>query len=210
MIEGILKRHYQRYCVDPLVKRLSLRVTPTIITLLGGVIGVLAAVCVAINRPYWAILGLFISGYLDTLDGPLARYQNTSTPAGAVFDIMMDRLVEVAIVLGLFAIAPASRAWPIIVIMASFYLCISSFLVVGIFSENTSLKGFYYSPGLIERVEAFIFFGLMIIFPQHFFMISWLFSSLVVMTAIMRISEFIKAKALAKKAGNGGLYRPMC
>ena len=74
--------------------------------------------------------------------------------------------------------------------LMSILICITSFLVVGIFSPNTSEKGFFYSPGFIERGEAFLFFIVMAIFPSLFPFFSLLFFSLVFLTALIRLVQF--------------------
>ena len=66
----------------------------------------------------------------------------------------------------------------------------TSFLVVGIFSENKSQKGFHYSPGLMERPEAFLFFAMMMLLPTLFSALALLFTFLVFLTAGLRVLEF--------------------
>lgn len=74
--------------------------------------------------------------------------------------------------------------------LTSILLCVTSFLVVGIFTEKQTEKSFYYSPGLIERGEAFFFFILMILFPSYFVLLSSLFILLVLLTTAIRVVQF--------------------
>lgn len=62
-------------------------------------------------------------------------------------------------------IAPQERGLWCMLTLGSMLLCITSFLVVGIFTENQSQKSFHYSPGLMKRAEAFSFFIAMMIWP---------------------------------------------
>ncbi|MGM0439504.1 MAG: CDP-alcohol phosphatidyltransferase family protein [Chlamydiota bacterium] len=133
---------------------------------------------------------LATSGYCDTLDGSLARLQNRPTSLGTVYDITSDRLVELATVLGLYAYAPQERHLLSLLMLGSILICITTFLVVGIFSENTSKKSFSYSAGIMERTEAFIFFSAMILLPQHFNNLAAIFTIMVFITALIRIREF--------------------
>lgn len=71
---------------------------------------------------------------------------------------MVDRVVEFVVVLALWFVAPQQRGLWCLLMLGSMLLCITSFLVVGIFSENQSQKSFHYSSGLMERAEAFSFF----------------------------------------------------
>ena len=109
---------------------------------------------------------------------------------GAVLDIFSDRCVESALVVGFYWLDPIGRGLPAIAMLVSILLCITSFLVVGIFSENESQKSFHYSPGLMERTEAFIFFALMMFLPQWFHLLAWVFAGLVLYTGVRRIIEF--------------------
>ena len=133
-----------------------------------------------------------MTGFLDTLDGSLARHLKTTSPKGTVFDITSDRLVEFSIILGLYAFDPTHRALGTLLMLGSVLICVTSFLVVGIFEDNQTEKGFHYSPGIMERAEAFLFFGAMILFPSYFMILAILFTSLVFLTAVIRLSQFSK------------------
>ena len=120
----------------------------------------------------------------------MARYQGKAGNRGAMLDILSDRAVESSVILGLYAVDPHSRGWFCLFMLASVLLCVTTFLVTGIFVQQKSEKSFYYSPGLMERSEAFIFFGLMITFPAAFTPLSSSFSLLVGWTAIKRLYDF--------------------
>lgn len=193
MIETYLKNHYQKCLVNPLLYRLGNRITPNQITLISGLLGILVLPVLFIGQAGFATLLLLFSGYCDTLDGTLARYTNRSTPWGSALDIMTDRLVEWVVVFALFLVAPDERGGWCMLMLGSMLLCITSFLVVGIFSVNQSQKSFHYSPGIMERAEAIFFFILMILLPDSFAFLAGLFSILVLCTAIIRLVQFYYA-----------------
>ena len=193
MIDSNYRSPYQRLIIEPLLKKAFLKgVSPLTVTLIGVASGILIPLFLYLHQSISALVLLGISGFCDTLDGSLARHKKLSSPAGAVLDIVADRLVEWAILLGLFLYAPESRGFMTIWMLGSVLLCITTFLVVGIFQENSSEKSFHYSPGLVERAEAFIFFSLMILFPNFFTLLALLFGALTLLTAIIRIKQFIK------------------
>lgn len=196
MLEQALRTHYQRALVDPLVRLLQHSVAPLSVTWLSGVFGLLFLPFLLLNIPLMAIICLLISGYLDTLDGSLARYQNTSSDFGSAMDIIMDRVVEFMVILAFYLINPAERALLIILMLGSILLCITSFLVVGIFTTNSSHKSFHYSPGLMERAEAFAFFIAMTLCPTYFNLLALVFCFLVCYTALIRIIDFKKFSRL--------------
>jgi len=194
MLEIYLRPAYQKWLVNPvatLIQR-NLRQSAQIITLCAGVCGILSAIVLVGGFTYFAVCLLLISGYCDTLDGTIARIDNKTTPMGAVLDIITDRIVEFAIIFALFTLNPAGHGFAALAMLGSILICVSSFLVVGIFTENTSQKSFHYSPGLMERAEAFIFFVIMMLKPNWFNGLAWLFSGLVFYTALVRIYQFYK------------------
>src|SRR3990167_10796597 len=140
-----------------------------------------------------AILCLVLSGFLDTLDGTVARLSGNTSAAGSVLDIVCDRIVESVVILALFAVDPSHRSWLAFFMLMSCYICITSFLVIGIFTKNKSAKEFHYSPGLIERTEAFLFFIAMMWWPDYFGLLSSIFICLVLLTSYLHIKAFIIA-----------------
>ena len=186
MIEKFLRPAYQTLLVEPLAKHLPVAVTPDHITLLSLVTGLLAGVAIAFACPVLALLLLLLSGYCDTLDGTLARQRGQSSKRGAMLDIIGDRLVEFAVIAGLYAFAPAERAGLCLWMLGSVLICVTTFLVAGIFTANDGQKSFHYSDGLMERLEAFAFFIAMMLFPSAFPVLAVLFITLVMWTALVR------------------------
>ena len=193
MIEPYIRPHYQKILGDPVASCLGKFLSPNHLTLLSIVIGLAIMPALYYGQTMLALCLLFISGGLDSLDGTVARLFHKASPYGTALDIGGDRIVEFAVLLGLFLVSPETRALDSLIMLGSILICVTSFLIVGVFSENNSKKSFHYSPGLIERLEAFAFFGGMILFPSLFHLLAFLFSFLVFLTALMRMIEFKKA-----------------
>lgn len=190
MIENYLRQPYQRFLVNPIANSIGERFKPNHMTLLAAALGLLVLPALLLNHDGLAIVLILLSGYCDTLDGTLARIHHQSSDWGSTLDILSDRLVEFVIVLALWSVAPQQRSLWIILMLGSMLLCISSFLLLGIFSINRSEKSFHYSPGLMERAEAFLFFIAMIIWPKAFTALAILFTFLVSLTAAIRLRQF--------------------
>lgn len=190
MIEQHLRYQYDRILVNPIANLLSNYASPNQVTVLSGFLGILVLPTLIYHQVFLAITLLLLSGFCDTLDGSLARLKQNSSDWGSVLDIMTDRLVEFVVVFALFTVAPEERGLWSLLMLGSMLLCITSFLVVGIFSDNNSQKSFNYSPGLIERAEAFLFFIAMMIWPDGFSLLALLFTGLVVVTAGYRLLQF--------------------
>jgi CDP-diacylglycerol--glycerol-3-phosphate 3-phosphatidyltransferase len=79
-------------------------ITPNVITWLGFLLAVGAAVLIVTGHPVIAGLIVLIAGFPDILDGALARYIKRSTRFGAILDSTLDRLSEAAVLLGILVL----------------------------------------------------------------------------------------------------------
>lgn len=196
MLEGKFRFFPQKIIIDPAAKflvRVFGALNPNIITMFAVLSGTLVPLCLANGYIKLSLVLLWGSGFFDMLDGSIARYQNNTSSIGTVYDIVADRVVEFSVLLGLYFINQDQGLF-IILMLGSILICVTTFLVVGIMTENQSNKGFHYSEGLMERVEAFIFFSLMIILPEFFKELSVVFIALVLYTAVTRILEFVQSQ----------------
>jgi len=75
--------------------------TPNAISTLSLVVAVLAAVAYATRAPVLGALGLLGSGAIDMLDGAVARATGSVTRFGAVYDPVLDRYAEFAVLFGM-------------------------------------------------------------------------------------------------------------
>jgi archaetidylinositol phosphate synthase len=189
MLESCIRPAYERILVAPAAKWLAPVASPNAVTLLSLATGVAASPAIVTGHQLLALGLLLLSGYFDTLDGTLARLSGRTSPFGAMLDVICDRLVEWAVVLGLYGVDPGSRGWPALLMLGSVLIIITGFLAAAIFLKNDSHKSFNYTPGLMERPEAFAFFGMMIFFPGAFNWLAGLFTLLVLYTAGRRVLQ---------------------
>lgn len=190
MIEIYLRPYFQFFLINPIAKKITF--SPKKITYGACLTGILVAPTLILNFPKLAIFLLLLSGLLDMLDGSVARMTNSTSHFGSVLDIVSDRIVELAVIIGLFFVDPTHHAIGTLVMLSSCYLCVTCFLVVGVFTPNQFDKGFHYNPGLVERAEAFLFFIAMIVWPPYFSLLAWIFTGLVLLTSYLHIMQFFK------------------
>jgi CDP-diacylglycerol--glycerol-3-phosphate 3-phosphatidyltransferase len=79
----------------------SRRVDPNLLTVLGALISVGAAVCLAFGAFLAGGLLILAGGFFDLIDGVVARHHGISTRFGAFLDSTLDRVVDMALLLGL-------------------------------------------------------------------------------------------------------------
>jgi phosphatidylglycerophosphate synthase len=168
-------------------------VSANALTLTGLLLGVLAALAIALNHPHWGLALLLASRLLDGLDGTVARLTQP-TDQGAFLDICCDMLFYASIPLAFAFAAPATNALPAAVLLASFVGTGSCFLAFAVLAEKRGLKstafsrkGFFYLGGLTEAGETLLCFGLMCGWPQHFGMLAYGFAALCCLTILTRL-----------------------
>ena len=192
----MLDTHARKY-VNPIIELgaeflLKLKLTPNNVTILALLLGISTSIFLYFDMQVVAVIVLWISGYLDAVDGAMARRSNSSSSFGTLLDIVSDRIVEVSIVLVL-GIKFIDVRYNFIVLTVCILMSMTIFLTVGALSEKKGVKSFYYQAGVAERSEGFIFFSLMILFPSYLRIITNIFSILIIITAIQR---FLEAKRL--------------
>ncbi|QMT16007.1 CDP-alcohol phosphatidyltransferase family protein [Planococcus maritimus] len=150
-------------------------------------IGLSSGLFIYLGHPMLALVVLWLSGFLDVVDGTMARKTKPS-PWGTLLDISFDRLVEISVILGLAFRFPDSM-WALLLLSASIIVAMTIFLTVGALSEKQGVKSFYYQAGLAERTEGFILFTLMIALPSYLTVITLLFVAVQIFTIVQRMAE---------------------
>lgn len=192
----MLDTHARKY-VNPIIELgaeflLKLKLTPNNVTILALLLGISTSIFLYFDMQIIAVTLLWVSGYLDAVDGAMARRSNSSSSFGTLLDIFSDRIVEVSIVLVL-GLKFVDVRYNLIVLTVCILMSMTIFLTVGALSEKKGVKSFYYQAGVAERSEGFIFFSLMILIPSYLGIITNIFSILIIITAIQR---FLEAKRL--------------
>jgi CDP-diacylglycerol--glycerol-3-phosphate 3-phosphatidyltransferase len=172
---------------------------PNGVTILAFAVGVFASVLYLLSMPIAAVIVLWVSGYLDAVDGALARLTGTSSALGTFLDVIFDRVVEAFILLSLGIVHPGA-AFPLLCAALSVVLSISNFLLTGTLVHIKTQKSFFYQSGLMERSEGFIIFSLMWLFPSHLKTLAYICAALIGFTAVQR---FVMSVILLKKQEKG-------
>lgn len=187
----MLDTHGRKY-VQPMISSsakglLKLGLTANQVTLISFCIGASTGLLIYFGYPIIAVLVLWLSGFLDAVDGTMARLTKPSS-WGTVLDVTLDRLVEISVILGL-AFAFPDAMWALLLLSVSIIFSMTIFLTVGAVSENKGMKSFYYQAGLAERTEGFIFFTLMILLVNHLLLITLIFLAVEIFTGMQRLLD---------------------
>ncbi|MGL5439405.1 MAG: CDP-alcohol phosphatidyltransferase family protein [Filifactoraceae bacterium] len=169
----------------------KLGVSANKVTIAAFIIGILSGVFISMDRYFWGIILLWISGFLDVIDGSLARITKTSSGFGAYMDLIFDRLVESGVILGFFFSLPQNELAYLLFFVAVLFN-FTTFIVAGALFENLGEKSIYYDVGIAERTETFIVFTMMMLWPKNSGIILLVFDFVVVLTGLIRFYKIAK------------------
>jgi CDP-diacylglycerol--glycerol-3-phosphate 3-phosphatidyltransferase len=99
------KRRISVRVTTPLAKLLAhTPITPNVLTWMGFLLTCIAAVIISRGYLLWGGIWVLVAGFMDMLDGALARNTGRVSRFGAVLDSTLDRLSEGVVLLGVIFI----------------------------------------------------------------------------------------------------------
>jgi CDP-diacylglycerol--glycerol-3-phosphate 3-phosphatidyltransferase len=125
-------------------------VNPNLLTVLGAAVSVGAAWAFAEGHLRAGAFVMLAGGFFDLIDGVVARHFGTSTSFGAFLDSTLDRLVDMAIMLGLVMYYGAQGEW-VPQVLASVVLVSS--IVTSYAKARAELMIPHLPGGMLERGE---------------------------------------------------------
>jgi CDP-diacylglycerol--glycerol-3-phosphate 3-phosphatidyltransferase len=137
--------------IQAIVRALALsRVHPNVLTFIGLVINIWAAVLFSYGKFVYAGLVVIGAGLFDMVDGRVARSTNRVTRFGGFFDSVLDRYSDLALLMGLLVYYASINRF--------FYIVLTSIVMTGTVltsyararAENTIPKC---KVGFLERPE---------------------------------------------------------
>lgn len=108
-----------RWLLDKIVGALAATgINPNVLTFIGLIVNFWAAAMFATGLFKIAAIVIFFAGFLDMLDGQVARRQNRVTAFGAFYDSTLDRYSDMALYLGLLVYYAANGQTPYVILGA--------------------------------------------------------------------------------------------
>src|SRR5215831_18306073 len=104
------------------------KVHPNVLTLIGLVINIFAAVLFAKGLFLWAGLVVVFAGIFDMVDGEVARRTQRVTKFGAFFDSVIDRYSDMVLLFGLVYLYSKNDS--------TFYMGLAVFVIIGSLSNR--------------------------------------------------------------------------
>lgn len=158
-------------------------ISPNAVTALGLAGSLGAAALVA--GGYFLIGGLLVmaAAALDLLDGAMARVTGRVTPFGGVFDSVLDRLGEAAVLGGvLFYFSQGGHRQEVMLT----FIAVVGAIMVSYVRARAEASGLTMKEGLFTRPERVIVLGLGLVIDQMLIAL-WVLAVVSVFTALQRL-----------------------
>jgi archaetidylinositol phosphate synthase len=119
VVIGRIKEQFKRVFAPVARVVAKSRVPPNALTLLGPVVATVAAWMYFQQQLALALLLLLVSGFVDALDGAVARATGKTSQFGGVLDSICDRYSDAIVLFGIILGGWVSTCWGIIAIVGS-------------------------------------------------------------------------------------------
>ena len=178
---------------------LALKFTPTVVTLLGFGVTVVAACLVGSG---WLLAGgiVFLAGSgLDLMDGALARLTGTESPFGALLDSLFDRLGEAALFLGLaiYALRADFSDQRLLFFVIVLLLALIFSQAVSYLRARGEGLGVFTRAGVMTRPERVVLLGIGLLMDQ----IIWILLVIAVVSCFTLFQRMFTIKGKLDKGG---------
>jgi archaetidylinositol phosphate synthase len=199
----------QRENVDPILNSIAKRlvnVNPNVLTWISLLFAFIAGVLFYLSSPemelnnfflLFAVLFVFLNGFLDAIDGKVAKLTHKTSKRGDFLDHAVDRYADVFIVGGL-ALSPWLRAHPYIGLLAIVGMLLTSYM--GTQAQAIGYKREY--SGLLGRADRLVLLMIVPIIQHiwlsytgsgmlfHLFLLEWVLLYFAVVGNITAIQRF--------------------
>ncbi len=168
---------------------------------LVSIIPALTAAWMLIREEFLLAAGFFIlAGFLDMVDGSVARVKGTVTKLGGYLDTVVDRYVEGIVLFGLlFASLPAfilpAHGWVFLTLFGGMMTTYSKAAA----REKGVLEGGEMRGGLLERAERLLilFAGLLLGAVEPLYL-TWALALLAMLTNLTAVQRVFMVKGIAR------------
>jgi CDP-diacylglycerol--glycerol-3-phosphate 3-phosphatidyltransferase len=184
--------------LSPIVGALAAaRVTPNMLTVAGFLGNVAAAVLVANGQLLVGGILVLLFSALDMLDGALARATGRATPFGALFDSVLDRLSEAA-VLGGILVYELDRGNQEETVLA--FVAVVGSLMVSYVRARAEGLGVSMTSGLFTRSERVVLTAIALIISPLLRPALWALAAITLVTVAQRVDAARRLLAAAEPA----------
>jgi archaetidylinositol phosphate synthase len=198
MLESKIGKYFQPVYDATATQLMKLKLTPNAVTVMAFLTGAASGVFIATGMKVSALIFLLLSGFLDSIDGTLARISKKISETGAYLDLILDRMVEAFVIMGI-AYAYPEAGFACLIFLTAVIFNFTTFVVAGAVFENKGKKSMHFSPGIAERAETFIIFSIIVIFPSITIPVLYVFDGIIFLTGMIRFISIIRYQRVLEK-----------
>ena len=132
--------------LDPIAEKIH--INPNILTIIGLFVSLLAAYMFARGDVLLGGIFIAISGFVDMIDGAVARNHNSTTKFGGILDSTSDRFADAFIIIGIIYGGFVNWIYGILALHAS--------LTVSYVRARAESEGIKCNVGIAERAERLV------------------------------------------------------
>lgn len=187
-----IRRGGSRYILGPIMPVLvASKLTPNQVTLIGLAIVIAGAAFVGVGRLFLGGVLVLVGSSFDMLDGALARATQRASKKGAFLDSNLDRVSEVAVLLGILVYAVDIGSGQMIILT---FVATSGSLMVSYVKARAEGLGYQCNVGFFTRTERVILTGVALLFGWLLIPL-WILAVLTVFTTIHRFWDVWRREA---------------
>lgn len=199
MLDAIIRKRIDPPLAVIAHQAVKWRISATAVTVAGFVLGLAAAGLVVAQLYSAAVVALLACGFLDGMDGAIAR-QTRTTDLGGFLDVVLNFVIYVAVVFSFALADPPANALAAAFLTTSLMLPAVTYLAYEMFAAKRGLGGdfhgttaLYYLSRLTEGTETFVCLLLMCLFPAWFATIAVVYSVMCWIAGGARIAAAMNA-----------------
>lgn len=187
MIEKEVRRFTNAFIEKLALVFSKLHISPNTMSFISFLVGFAGAYSIALGELTLAFVLIAVSGILDAVDGSIARITNKTSKWGALLDSTLDKIVEIAIFVGIFLF---NQSLAIVVMLCIIFMMLSSYTNKHIATfklKKSDYRPFFYIYTFADRFERLVLVSLALIFPAFMREILYIYVGLVVLSFIHRM-----------------------
>jgi CDP-diacylglycerol---glycerol-3-phosphate 3-phosphatidyltransferase len=142
---------------EPFIRR---RVNPNLVTTIGFLVTISAGVSFFLGHPRIAGALVLLGGFIDIIDGQVARATGQSTVFGSFYDSTLDRVSEIVVFVGILSLYGGGHPdfpypWMVYVVA----LALGGSLMVSYTRARAESLGLDCNVGMMQRLERVVLIG---------------------------------------------------
>lgn len=160
---------YTRFVIKPVVSSsFGKKASPNALTLVDLLFAIIFFITYISGYHVVGTLFLLINGFLDTIDGSVARARGMDSIHGSFLDNLCDIITEALIFLALYFYSPTQRGTFVIIGLSALFLARAITHLIAGAKKSQGNTRIHYVPAFMNRTAGFLILLIILFFPSTF------------------------------------------